>query len=244
MTGWRALDIKGEIWIQEFIYASKTETRDHLPVQDPDNGPWNVLLDDSMLMNSSDIKQLGYVEVKLSNKDRKSFLRTTPLRYSRGISWQYLEYRVRITYLEAKMKYEIIVPRRGVAECEADWDNNPMCKEVPLIRDEVLDTTKQRALAPLTLSHEVCTQSDEQPSSGSETVVSTRKARSKAVYPDSPDDDNEAQRRRRQRKLKSRAKVLKVPQTPSSGTGLAKRKPRINKIRSKDSRRKVVSEEP
>ena len=127
--------------------------------------------------------------------------------------------------MESKMKYEIIIPRQGVAKCEADWEDHPMCKEVPLIRDKVLNSTKQRALAsPRLFPPDIPTQLEEQLSSSSEMIMLAPKTQHIAKHSYSTEDYTEKQRRRRQRKLMSRAQILTSPRTPPpNGTGLAKR---------------------
>ena len=51
---------------------------------------------------------------------------------------------MRITYDEPHMKYEILVPRKGRATSESDWDDNPICEEVELQSEDLFDKTKQR----------------------------------------------------------------------------------------------------
>lgn len=57
---------------------------------------------------------------------------------------QRMDYRMRITYNEPNMKYEILVPRRGRAKCEADWEDDPICEEVELQSEDLFDHTKRR----------------------------------------------------------------------------------------------------
>ncbi|KAG8528348.1 uncharacterized protein KY384_007266 [Bacidia gigantensis] len=105
------------------------QTRDHLSALDAKNDP-NVRF-------GADIHPIGFVRLKITKREMGQF----PRKWNRGRSWYTFIYRLRITYLGPIMKYEFIIPRKGVIapDNEEEWTNNSFSKDSALELDAFFD---------------------------------------------------------------------------------------------------------
>ncbi|KAG8527760.1 uncharacterized protein KY384_007914 [Bacidia gigantensis] len=101
---WHAVPITGLQRLRQNLYQSKTQTKDHVPLSSPKSG----------------IRQIGYVEIVLSTKDRKDFQVI-----SRGKKkWHLFDYTMRMKYDHSVMEYEFIIPKNGCGECNENWEES------------------------------------------------------------------------------------------------------------------------
>ena len=123
MQGWYTLSSEpGEEWWRQFLYSSKTETRDHLPVMDSTNGKAAREVERAKLTLRPDIFVAGVIDANISEEHRKQWKTVT----RQGEKLHKVDYRLEVTYHQTVMSYEFIIPRSGTARTKAAWEDNPI----------------------------------------------------------------------------------------------------------------------
>ena len=107
------------------MFTSKTETRDHLPVWDNENGMIIACLnriEANPCLCNLDISVVGVLEAWLPEEKRALF----PIAGPKGKQVHRAEYRIIATYHQTVVSYEFIIPQSGEAKSEADWTDDPI----------------------------------------------------------------------------------------------------------------------
>ena len=102
LRGWIGVDLRGKFDIKEELYRSKSETKDHLPVRDPNN----------------DITKVGVIKFTLDEVEGMGHVETNPLT---GMKYQKIEYEIIMTFDNPRSKFEMIIPDGGLFPNEEQW---------------------------------------------------------------------------------------------------------------------------
>ena len=116
MRGWRGVAPKGSVLLEEPLFASYTETRNHVAAHSDGKltdhalasclNPIRVLSQDSV-----GIIEVGRVESDLSHVDRSKFRKD--ITYDAKKHFVRLEYEIKLTFDGMQLNHELIIPKDG-----------------------------------------------------------------------------------------------------------------------------------
>lgn len=102
LRGWIGVALHGKFQIREELYRSKYETKDGLPVRDPQN----------------DITEVGAIEFTIDEVEGMGHLETNE---ETGMEYQKIEYEISMTFDNPRSKFEMIIPDGGLFPDKEQW---------------------------------------------------------------------------------------------------------------------------